>query len=90
MVAVTTLSFDISVLELLLPLVVGARVVVASREQAGDGRLLARVGEASGATVMQATPTTWSMLFEAGWSGDAGVEGVVWWGGDAAWSWRTG
>ena len=37
LVAVTTLSFDIAVLELLLPLSVGAQVVLASAEQAADG-----------------------------------------------------
>ncbi len=67
--AVTTLSFDISVPELLLPLTVGARVVLASREVAGDGRLLLREIERSGATIMQATPASWHMLLAAGWEG---------------------
>ena len=70
MLAVTTLSFDISVLELLLPLVVGARVVVVDAKTAADGKRLAVALEASGATVMQATPTTWQLLFESGWTGN--------------------
>ena len=41
LLAVTTLSFDIAGLELLLPLITGARVVLASREVAADGRRLA-------------------------------------------------
>ena len=69
LVAVTTLSFDIAGLELLLPLTVGARVVVASRETAMDGRALATLLAQSGATVMQATPATWRMLIESGWVG---------------------
>jgi amino acid adenylation domain-containing protein len=69
LLAVTTLSFDISVLELFLPLLVGARVVLASREEGMDGERLAALIAASGATVMQGTPATWRLLFEAGWTG---------------------
>ena len=70
LLAVTTLSFDIANLEIFLPLVVGARVVVASREAAMDGRRLRELLESSGATVMQATPATWRMLLEVGWKGN--------------------
>lgn len=65
--AVTTLSFDIAGLELYLPLVTGARVVIAPGETTGDARALARLLDRSGATIMQATPTTWRMLVDAGW-----------------------
>lgn len=68
-VAVTTLSFDIAVLELLGPLTVGAQVILLTREQASDGVQLRQVLERSDLTVMQATPTTWRMLLEAGWQG---------------------
>ena len=70
LVAVTTLSFDIAGLELYLPLLVGGRLVLASREATVDGRLLRRLLEQSGATIMQATPTTWRVLLESGWEGD--------------------
>jgi len=69
LVAVTTLSFDIAVLELLLPLTVGATVVIASREEVIDGTMLARRLVECGATMMQATPATWRMLVECGWQG---------------------
>jgi amino acid adenylation domain-containing protein len=69
MVAVTTLAFDISGLEIFLPLIVGARVVIASRDVALDGRALRQLLEASNATVMQATPITWRMILESGWQG---------------------
>src|SRR5262249_32554991 len=69
LLAVTTISFDIAGLELFLPLTVGARIVLISREVARDGLQLKKVLESSGATVMQATPTTWRLLLEAGWSG---------------------
>jgi amino acid adenylation domain-containing protein len=69
LVAVTTLSFDIAVLELFLPLSVGARVVVANREEATDGGRLGALLDACGATHMQATPSTWRLLLESGWKG---------------------
>jgi amino acid adenylation domain-containing protein len=71
LLAVTTISFDIAALELFLPLTVGGRVVLASREVAADSPLLAELLDRSGATVMQATPATWRMLIDAGWRGDA-------------------
>ncbi|MFE0043489.1 non-ribosomal peptide synthetase [Streptomyces albireticuli] len=67
--AVTTLAFDISMLELLLPLVEGARVVLADRDTVTDGARLSAALTASGATMMQATPSTWRMLLDAGWRG---------------------
>jgi amino acid adenylation domain-containing protein len=67
LVAITTLSFDIAGLELFLPLTVGATVVVASREVASDGEMLAKLLEERGATVLQATPATWRMLLAVGW-----------------------
>ncbi|MFE0499713.1 amino acid adenylation domain-containing protein [Lysobacter soli] len=71
LVAVTTLSFDIAVLELLLPLSVGARVVLADRVTAADGVALKALIASSGATVMQATPASWRLLLDAEWQGDA-------------------
>jgi amino acid adenylation domain-containing protein len=69
LLAVTSLSFDIAGLELFLPLVVGARIELASREVAADGSALLRLLAESGATVMQATPVTWRLLVDAGWRG---------------------
>ena len=81
LVAVTTLSFDIAGLELYLPLLVGGRLVVASRETTVDGRLLMQLLERSGATIMQATPTTWRVLLESGWEGNPKLKVLV--GGEA-------
>jgi amino acid adenylation domain-containing protein/thioester reductase-like protein len=69
LLAVTTLSFDIALLELLLPLICGARVTIASRETAVDGARLQQLLASAAITVMQATPATWRMLLEAGWAG---------------------
>ncbi|HEX6863954.1 MAG TPA: amino acid adenylation domain-containing protein, partial [Thermoanaerobaculia bacterium] len=79
LLAVTTLSFDIAGLELLLPLVVGARVEIASREDAADGLRLRRL--LAKATVLQATPATWRMLLDAGWEGDPRLKALC--GGEA-------
>lgn len=74
LVAVTTLSFDIAGLELFLPLTCGARVVVASSAMALDGRNLARLLDRVEATMLQATPITWRLLLESGWSGRPGMK----------------
>ncbi|HEY6186967.1 MAG TPA: amino acid adenylation domain-containing protein, partial [Pyrinomonadaceae bacterium] len=81
LLAVTTLSFDIAGLEIYLPLIVGARLVIVSREVVADGAwLLGELGE-SGATVMQATPATWRMLLTEGWEGDKHLKALC--GGEA-------
>ena len=69
LVAVTTLSFDIAFMELMLPLAVGAQVIVASREQVRDGTALRTLIETSKANYLQATPAGWRLLLEAGWQG---------------------
>jgi len=80
-VALTTLAFDISVTELLLPLTAGARIELVGRETAGDAALLAAALESSGATMLQATPATWTMLLEGGWAGRPGLRALC--GGEA-------
>ena len=67
--ALTTLSFDPSVLELFLPLVTGSSIVMATRDEASDADRLRQLLVETGVTVMQATPVTWRMLIEAGWAG---------------------
>ncbi|HVB39257.1 MAG TPA: amino acid adenylation domain-containing protein, partial [Vicinamibacterales bacterium] len=81
LLAVTTLSFDIAGLELWLPLIGGATVVLAGRDAAVDGRELARLLEAERITVMQATPATWRLLQEVGWTNPRGIRMLV--GGEA-------
>ena len=81
LVAVTTLSFDIAVLELQLPLTLGATVVIASRDEAVDGHALSTLLEQQRATVMQATPVTWRLLLEAGWASRTPFKALV--GGEA-------
>jgi amino acid adenylation domain-containing protein len=73
MLAVTTLSFDIAVLELFLPLIVGARVELVDRETAADGPRLVDRLDATGISFLQATPATWRLLLETGWRGKPGL-----------------
>lgn len=77
LLAVITLSFDMAVPELFLPLVTGARVVIARREETMDAQALAALIEAEGINVMQATPTTWHMLADAGWKPRPGFKGMT-------------
>ena len=81
LVAITSISFDIAGLELYLPLVTGATVVLASRAQVTDSFQLAQLIDDSGATVMQATPATWRMLLDAGWANPRQIRMLV--GGEA-------
>ncbi|MGL5859639.1 MAG: non-ribosomal peptide synthetase, partial [Phycicoccus sp.] len=81
LLAVTTLSFDMALVELLLPLVSGARVHVATATEVRDvGLLRARIA-ATRPTVMQATPALWTMLFRTGWRNDEGLRALT--GGEA-------
>ncbi|HYR11860.1 MAG TPA: amino acid adenylation domain-containing protein, partial [Longimicrobium sp.] len=81
LLAVTTLTFDISLLELLLPLVTGARLVVAGAGVAADGEALAALLEREGVTTMQATPSGWRVLVESGWAGNPSLRMLC--GGEA-------
>jgi amino acid adenylation domain-containing protein len=67
--ALTTIAFDIAALEIFLPLLSGATVIVASRSAAADAERLMSLLEAHEVTFMQGTPATWRMLMDAGWRG---------------------
>ncbi|GHO51755.1 hypothetical protein KSB_02300 [Ktedonobacter robiniae] len=81
LLAVTTLSFDIAGLEFYLPLLVGARLVIASRDDSTSGTALATLLEREQISVMQATPITWHMLLAAGWKGNPALKALC--GGEA-------
>lgn len=81
LLAVTTISFDIHALELYLPLLCAAQIVIADRNESLDGQLLLEKIDRSNITVMQATPSTWRMLLAAGWSKDLPIKGLI--GGEA-------
>lgn len=81
LVAVTTVCFDIAALELFLPLIVGARLVLAQTPECADGEALLQLLRRHRATVMQATPATWQLLLAAGWRADPPLR--MWCGGEA-------
>ncbi|MGV2981884.1 amino acid adenylation domain-containing protein [Camelimonas sp. ID_303_24] len=66
MLAVTTTTFDIAMLELFMPLVTGGRVIIADRQAVQDGFALARLIAEKRPSHIQATPSLWRMLSEAG------------------------
>jgi amino acid adenylation domain-containing protein len=69
----TTLSFDPSVLEIFLPLIHGAQIVIADRDTMADPVALSSLLRRTGVTMMQATPTTWRLLVDSGWKGEPGL-----------------
>lgn len=81
LLAITTLGFDISILELFLPLLAGASVRVADENLALDGFALKQQLEQAAITHLQATPTTWRMLLTAGWRAPKGFSALC--GGEA-------
>ncbi len=70
---VANICFDISVMELFLPLLSGARLVVASHSVVIDGTRIQEMLSESEITIMHATPATWRMLLQTGWTGAANL-----------------
>ncbi|MCC7373361.1 MAG: amino acid adenylation domain-containing protein [Verrucomicrobiales bacterium] len=77
----TTLSFDIAAFEILVPLAVGAQVTILPRAVSMDPVALASVLKRDQVTVLQATPVTWRMLLDSGWTGEPGLRAIT--GGEA-------
>ncbi|WP_416233567.1 amino acid adenylation domain-containing protein [Cronbergia sp. UHCC 0137] len=72
--AITTIAFDIAALELFLPLIVGARVILTPQTALADPSQIAAIMEQQQVTVMQATPATWRLLIAHGWTGKADLK----------------
>lgn len=68
LLSVTTLSFDIAGLEIFLPLITGAKLVLVPKETTLDGKALLSKIESGKITMMQATPTTFRLMLAAGWN----------------------
>jgi len=73
LLAVTTLSFDITALELYLPLISGSRLHLITKTMASDGLTLQQQLVQQGISFMQATPATWQLLKQSGWRGDTSL-----------------
>lgn len=65
--ATTTISFDIAELEVFLPLISGAQLVIADADAVKDGRMLLTLARSEKITIMQGTPFMWRTMLEAGW-----------------------
>lgn len=78
---VTTISFDIAAFEIYLPLVRGARLVIASGDAVSDAGALISLMDEFAVTILQATPATWQMLLRAGWRGSPNLKALS--GGEA-------
>lgn len=81
LLAVTTISFDIHVLELFLPLLVGAQIVLATKEQSVSPQALHKLIDQYAITTLQATPATWRMLLSHDWLPQSPLKILV--GGEA-------
>ncbi|GAF07307.1 long-chain-fatty-acid-CoA ligase [Paenibacillus pini JCM 16418] len=81
LLAVTTYCFDIAGLELFLPLLMGAQCYLCKSDVSKDAEKLKKEIQAVRPTIMQATPATWSMLFQSGWKNEERVKVLC--GGEA-------
>jgi amino acid adenylation domain-containing protein len=79
--AVTTINFDMAVLEIYLPLMVGASVCLVDRHTVVDGVAMAKRASNPRITLMQATPAMWQLLLEAEWTGNPELKAIS--GGEA-------
>ncbi|URZ17241.1 non-ribosomal peptide synthetase [Clostridium felsineum] len=65
-VALTTISFDISILEIILPLTKGLEVVIASEEEKIDPKLLRKLIIDNNVKIFQTTPSRLQLLINSG------------------------
>nr|WP_245940115.1 amino acid adenylation domain-containing protein [Stenomitos frigidus] len=70
LLAITTISFDLSVPDLYLPLITGARIRLIERCTAANAVKLAKVLSDPTVTFVQATPATWQLVLASGWQGN--------------------
>lgn len=75
--ASSAITFDVAATEFYAPLIAGGRVVLADMEQVRSGFELVALAKSSRATLMQATPTLWRMLLEAGFSSWTGLKMIT-------------
>ena len=81
LLAVVTLSFDMSVFEIFLPLSNGATIVIADSNDIRDGYSLIKLIEKFNITILQAAPSLYYILIASGWKGKANLRALC--GGEA-------
>ncbi|EUC43582.1 hypothetical protein COCMIDRAFT_7015 [Bipolaris oryzae ATCC 44560] len=77
LLAITTISFDIAALEVFLPLLCGATMIMAQAHEVKDPEATLGLIQQHNVTMMQATPATWQMLLDAGWKGDPRLSRIL-------------
>ena len=75
--AVTTISFDAMVMEIFLPLLHGASVVLVDEDTRRDGHLLLQKAVKDKITVIWGTPTIWQILIDSGWEKPLGIKALI-------------
>lgn len=75
--AVTTISFDAMVMEIFLPLLHGASVVLVDEYTRRDGHLLLKKAVEDGITVIWGTPTIWQILKDSGWENKLPIKALI-------------
>ncbi|WP_137169584.1 non-ribosomal peptide synthetase [Marinomonas sp. FW-1] len=81
LLALTTVTFDIAGLELCLPLVKGATVVLGNEDDRRDSERLSALVKQHGVDLIQATPSGWRLLAELAPASLANITALV--GGEA-------
>jgi amino acid adenylation domain-containing protein len=76
LLALTTIAFDIAGVDVWLPLLAGARLLMVDRQTAMDAHLLKDAIHREGVTFVQGTPAIWKLLIDSGWQGKADLQAV--------------
>lgn len=74
--AMASISFDMAVPEIYLPLITGAKIILVRQNEADLGMSLIKTLEQYGVTTMYATPTAYRILVESGWAGNRDLKVV--------------
>lgn len=75
--ALTDYTFDISLIELLMPLLQGATILLTEQGTVADGVKIRGYLENNAITFMQATPLTWEILLKQGWKNPGNIKILV-------------
>lgn len=75
--SITTISFDAMVMEIFLPLLHGACVVLVNEETRRDGNLLLEKAAKEKITVMWGTSSIWQMLIDSGWKNPLNIKALI-------------
>lgn len=75
--AVTTISFDAMVMEIYLPLLFGACVVLVDEDTRRDGQLLLKKALKDNITIMWGTPSIWQILLDSGWETPLNIKALI-------------